>query len=212
MSALPDKLRIFNAKWSSHSAGPSLDDNRRTEIFLAGCLKAMSGHPCKGCFNQELWSSDHYVAEATPSEAFENIKKYAPNKYITFVGGEPLDQIKPLSELCELLKKDRFHIIVITHYLGENIIMQAKLRKTYQRLLDNIDALIDGEYEEQFRIWDESKAGDGLHDVIGSGNQRIWSFDALHGLAMPVEAAILDGWNMKFDRSFEYIISGGDSN
>ena len=42
------------------------------------------------------------------------------------------------------------------------------------RLLENMDILIDGRYDETLRIWDEEKAGDGLHDVVGSGNQVIW--------------------------------------
>lgn len=202
-----DKLRIFNANWSSRSAGPSLDNNRRVEIFLAGCQKAESGQPCKGCFNPDLWSRENCVAEQTPREAFEHIRKYAPNKYITFVGGEPLDQAEPLAELCRLLKEDGFHIIVITHYLGSDIKLWARARKFYGVLLNNIDGLVDGVYIEEFRIWDKEKAGDGLHDVIGSGNQCIWDFRRINrGETMGlVLAGDLECWAMNVNQDFVYI-------
>lgn len=169
-----DKLRIFNVKWTSTSAGPSLDNNKRTEIFLAGCKKAEEGHPCKGCFNQELWKHNHFMHECTPEEAYEQIKKFAPNKYITFVGGEPLDQADLLLDLCKLLKADDYHIIIITHYTAEEILESNHI--LYWKLVNYTDVLIDGEYNESQRIWDEDKAGDGLHDVIGSGNQCIYDF------------------------------------
>ena len=51
--------------------------------------------------------------------------------------------------------------------------------ESYRILLNNVDIIIDGEYMAGERIWDESKAGDGVHDVIGSGNQIVWS--RLHG-------------------------------
>ena len=119
-------MRIFNVKWTSRTAGPSPDDNRRTEIFLAGCKKAAKGHPCQGCFNQELWNKEHYVADASPEQVVNRIQKYAPNKYITFVGGEPLDQLDELIEVCRLLKRAGYHIIVITHYELHKLISQNR--------------------------------------------------------------------------------------
>jgi organic radical activating enzyme len=191
-------LRIFNAKWTSLSAGPSPDRNRRTEIFLAGCKKAAEGYPCPGCFNVELWSSEAYVASQSPEEAFQHIKKHAPNKYITFVGGEPLDQLTPLSYLCKMLHEDGFHIIVITHYSIENLWANSS-NSDMSRLLNNIDIIIDGEYDASQRIWDDSKAGDGLHDVIGSGNQRIC--DMANGIA--IKAGNIESW--KIDKEHRVI-------
>ena len=172
-----DKLKIYNAKWASRSAGPSPDDMRRTEIFLAGCSMALSGHPCKGCFNPELWDPKNCCDESTVKDAYNRIEDFSPNHYITFVGGEPLDQIKPLAALCELLHDDGYHIIVITHYTLEDIIHKAEDLdgdyEPYRLLLKNIDGMIDGAYDSNQRIWDEDKAGDGVHDVIGSGNQKV---------------------------------------
>lgn len=168
-----DGLRIYNVKWTSYSAGPSNDNNRRTEIFLAGCQKACDGNPCPGCFNKELWDKDNYCAIVHPKEAYEHIKKYAKNKFITFVGGEPLDQIEPLTILIELLAKDGYDIILITHHLWKDIFGKAVMNSVYWKLIEYCSIIIDGEYDENQRIWDESKAGDNIHDVIGSGNQTI---------------------------------------
>ena len=182
-----EKLKIFNVKWASQSAGPSLTGTR-TEVFLAGCQKAASGNPCKGCFNVDLWDEKHCIAEETPADAAANIMRFAPNKDVTFVGGEPLDQAEPLTETCRILKENGYHITVITHYrLGAFIDSDRKL-------LENIDIVIDGEYDYTKRIWDESRAGDNVHDVIGSANQMVWD---------------LHEWNK--DRSKEIIgVKAGD--
>ena len=202
-----EPLKIFNVKWTSKSAGPSLDQNRRTEIFLAGCKKAREGNPCKECFNKELWSKDVYYGLETPQAAFEKIKKFAPNKFITFVGGEPLDQVEPLAALCELLHNDGFHILVISHYAVAAILAITTEDLAMDQLVKNIDVLIDGEYKKEYRIWDESKAGDGLHDVIGSGNQNIVDFKRYRetGELETVPAGKLEGLYMNTQRYMAYV-------
>lgn len=206
-----DTLKIFNVKWTSKSAGPSLDSNRRTEIFLAGCRKAREGHACPGCFNKELWSKDVYYGSDSPAEAFKNIKAHAPNKYITFVGGEPLDQAEPLSELCRLLHEDGFHIIVITHFKARDILSSARVIPYMEVLTNNIDVIIDGEYRADDRIWDEEKAGDGLHDVIGSGNQCVVDLKARRE-GHPdfiTYAGNLEGLAMNVNNDMVYILKDG---
>jgi hypothetical protein len=39
--------------------------------------------------------------------------------------------------------------------------------------LNNIDIVVTEPYMEEFRIYDNTK-DDGLHNVIGSGNQEVW--------------------------------------
>lgn len=169
-------MKIFNVKWTSTSAGPSPDNNKRTEIFLHGCKRAMMGNPCKNCFNPKLWDSSKNHRDYSVAEVVKNIVKYAPNKYITFVGGEPFDQIEDLSEVCYLLKVLGYHIIVFT-----NKELEHNIEKTPYtiKLLNNIDILIDGEYKETERIYQEN-FGDGLTDAVGSGNQIIWDISYPH--------------------------------
>ena len=104
-----------------------------------------------------------------PFEMVEHIVKHAPAPYVTFVGGEPLDQITGLLEVCEALKERGFHIIVFTGYCLDSFSLKMK-----QDLLSRIDLLIDGDYQQAERIWDDD-AMDGVRNFIGSGNQRIWT-------------------------------------
>lgn len=198
-----EKLRIFNVLWTSESGGPSPEGNKRTELFLAGCKMAYEGHPCKDCFNPGLWDSNKFVAEVTPIEAFFNIAKNAPNKYITIVGGEPLDQIEPLTRLCGILKANGYHIIVFTHYTMEEV-MAMEYGK---RLINNIHVLIDGKYEENERIYRDN-FGDGFTDAVGSGNQVIWDCEAenLEGIA----ARDLAGIYVCPDHTLRYITKEDD--
>ena len=83
-------LKVFDIKFDITTAGPSpLDNNRRIELFLLGCDKAMCGHPCPGCFNKKLWDANlaqhscdidslaNWIIERTPIE----------ERYITIGGG-----------------------------------------------------------------------------------------------------------------------------
>lgn len=166
-------LKIYDIRWTSHTAGPSpVGDDNRTELFLMGCKKATSGYPCRNCFNSKLWKDIPDARKVDATEAAEHITEYAPNKFITIVGGEPLDQMDGLIELCEGLKKNGFHIIVFTHYEMQNM----KDDKMFKQLIRTIDILVDGEYQEDLRIYDESKE-DGVHNAIGSANQIVWDLE-----------------------------------
>jgi len=174
-----NQLKLFDVKWVSHTGGPSpYDNNARTELFLMGCKKARLGIPCKGCFNQELWADIADARLLNPESMANHIAKFAPNKFITIVGGEPLDQIGGLADLCFFLKQKGFHVLVFTHFVLNDILLNAGIFEepnAYTKFLKNIDVLVDGEYDEAERIYDEEKP-DGLHNAVGSGNQIIWDF------------------------------------
>ena len=51
-------LKVFDIRFDVTTAGPSPINNRRIELFLLGCDKAMKGQPCKGCFNSKLWDAN----------------------------------------------------------------------------------------------------------------------------------------------------------
>lgn len=172
-----EKIRIFNVLWSSHNGGPSPDGNIRTELFLSGCSRAANGEPCEECFNPDLWNKDVYVAYESPEDIFKKIKRYAPNKYITIVGGEPLDQLEGLSKLCELLKRDEFHITVFTSFTLPEIQEKFRDKDAYlDRLFSNIDILIDGKYDKNEHIPTKDSIT-AFSTSVGSGNQVIWDFN-----------------------------------
>lgn len=170
---MPDRLKIFNVTWSTQSGGPSNDNNNRTELYLMGCNRANKGNPCSGCFNDALWSTSDCMETHSPAEVANQIQKYAPNKNVTIVGGEPTDQMKGLTELCRLLKLRGFHIILFSWRTMQMLQSSKKRRDDWGKILANIDIFIDGEYDESKHIYNDD-IQDGFHNAVGSGNQIVW--------------------------------------
>lgn len=193
-------VKLYDVRWISHTAGPSpvttkFGSNARVELFFMGCKKAAAGNPCNGCFNPNLWKTIKGSRELDPTKMAAHIEKFAPQKYVTIVGGEPFDQPEGLTILCEELRKRDFHIIVFTHYSLKDTfgkwreyerchlhiartanppdIIEGWKHDLFIRFLQSIDILIDGEYDQNNRIYDESLQ-DGFHNAIGSSNQVIW--------------------------------------
>lgn len=86
-------VKLYDIRWVSHTAGPSpvttkFGPNARVELFFMGCKKAINGNPCNGCFNPTLWQTIKGSRELDPVEMVAHIEKFAPQKYITIVGGE----------------------------------------------------------------------------------------------------------------------------
>lgn len=179
---MENKLKIYDVKWESDASGPSPFNNIRTEVFLAGCRIAREGTPCPGCFNPELWQQDVYTALSSCTEVAYQIHKFG-SKYVTFVGGEPLDQAWPLIEVCERLKSLGHHIIIITHYTINDIYDMG-----LELLFDVCDIIIDGEYKKELHQFSHD-IKDGFTNVIGSGNQVV--YDCKKEIGMP--AGILSG-------------------
>ncbi len=197
-------IKLFSVTWATDTAGPSPDNNMRTELFLKGCKKAIDGNACKGCFNKDLWNGEAEFTY-TPEQMATQIIKMAPNKYITIGGGEPTDQIDDLVELTFLLKKAQFHIMVYTWRDLESI-LKAYHERPYEipnesfeekmiRLLSHIDILVDGSYDENERLYN-GKQGDGFLSSVGSGNQIIWD-TRMHRTPYMPEYNQIEGYKMR---------------
>lgn len=180
-------ILLRECNWSVKTAGPSPDNNKRVELFLLGCNKAINGNPCKGCFNSSTWDASKAQWSHNPIKMAEHINIHAPNKYITIGGGEPLDQIDNLIILCKELKKYNFHIMIYTWRELNNILsltpINNKFTSKVKQLLNYVDIIVDGEYKEKLRLYDASKE-DGLLSSIGSGNQIVWDIRDKIGYAM----------------------------
>lgn len=160
-------LRLFDVLWKTKNAGPSPDDNRRTELYFGGCKRAMSGNPCPGCFNPLLWNGD-VCRPRTPESVVRSLDANFIPKYITIVGGEPTDQLDGLKELSRLLKEHGYHIMLFT-WRGVEWVKQNLNDKE----ISNFDIIVTDPYVESERIYNVNR-DDGIHNVVGSGNQRIW--------------------------------------
>lgn len=132
-------------------------DGLRVVLWLSGC-----GHHCKGCQNPVTWDPDDGLLfdEAAENELFEALRDpYISG--ITFSGGDPFYPGNR-QEVERLMRDIKYNfpektIWCYTGYTWEEC-------KTYS-ILQYIDVLVDGRYEEEKRdtklMWK------------GSSNQRV---------------------------------------
>lgn len=134
----------------------------RTSIYVSGCH-----NHCPGCHNPEsqiFGSGTDYGI----SEVVDRVEEYG-HKRVTLSGGDPFWNDIACLELCLELRK-RIPDINIWAYTGltmENIYFMSDCK---QKLLEQLDGLVDGPFIEDL------KSEDCLWR--GSTNQRIWTRDA----------------------------------
>lgn len=129
--------------------------NARFCIWVQGC----SLH-CKGCANYVMWDKDGgtiYNVE----ELIDLIKSYKDKiEGITFLGGEPLEQIEAVTEISKAVQEMGLSVLVFTGYKYSEL----SERKEFKELIKYIDILIDGRYEEDQQ--------DFSRPWVGSSNQN----------------------------------------
>lgn len=145
-----------------------------TSLFVQGCH-----FHCKGCFNPETW--DFNGGKEYTQETKETILKLIEPEYITrfsILGGEPLE-LRNLLDLAELIidikiiKPD----IKIWLYTGyeyewlefESVTSTPEYCYLLQMILNNIDVLVDGQFQEDKK--------DLTYPFAGSTNQRVISME-----------------------------------
>ncbi len=129
----------------------------RYTIFVQGCP-----HHCKGCHNPQTHSFDG-GKEVSTSDLFETITSNTLLDGVTFSGGEPFAQAKPLVELADLIKQNtNLNIVTYTGYTFEEIITSND--PDWIALLNSTDILIDGKFIEDLKSYELR--------FRGSSNQR----------------------------------------
>ena len=185
----PDEgLKVFDIKFDVTTAGPSpLENNKRIELFLLGCDKAMCGHACPGCFNRRLWDASLATHSCDIQSLAGWIIERTPmnERYITIGGAEPTMQIDKLIPFCRILKDNGFHIMMYTwrelnYELSEHTLPKVmdypldKIDKSkWYDLFEVVDIIVDGQFVASKKLYEED-AADGFLSSIGSGNQKIW--------------------------------------
>ena len=131
----------------------------RYTIFTQGCP-----HNCPGCHNPET----HPLEGGTKVEIeqiFAEVKVKPVLRGVTFSGGEPFLQAKPLAALAKCIHSIGKTVITYSGYTYEYLCEYATEENGWADLLEQTDYLIDGPYiEEQASL--EIK-------FRGSRNQRI---------------------------------------
>ncbi len=146
------KLQIFKFIPFTLAEGPG----NRACIWVQGCKIR-----CEGCFNDHSWDLKGGFSIDT-EELYRQIIEQQDIEGVTFLGGEPFLQAKPLAELGKKLKEKNLSIVVFTGYTLEYL--QALKDDSIKDLLDIIDLLIDGPYKQELRTFEKP--------WIGSSNQR----------------------------------------
>ena len=204
-------LKVFDIKFDVMTAGPSPNNNKRIELFLLGCDKAMRGDACVGCFNKKLWDGNmaQFACDINALAEWIIERTSEDERYITIGGAEPTYQIDYLIPFCKLLKAAGFHIMIYTYreLLHELNISNKEYKVPYKisvdkwiALLENIDMVVDGPFVQELRLYKEEEY-DGFLSSIGSGNQRIWDiqffnkYHQLRGYAMKDLKSIQLGLN-----------------
>lgn len=147
-------VRLAGIVYESLVNGPGL----RRVFFAQGCR-----HNCKGCFNPsthcfkggQLKNIDILV---------DDIKGNPLVKGVTFSGGDPFEQAEAFAYMACKIKKLHLNIWCYTGYTFEYI-FNNKINRPWQELLQNIDVLVDGKFQED-------KKDERLR-FRGSTNQRI---------------------------------------
>ena len=148
-------LRISGIVPESIVDGPGF----RYVIFTQGCP-----HHCPGCHNPQTHDFDAGTwadGEAILREIRENTLLAG----VTFSGGEPFCQPKPLAELAREVHKMGKNVFVYTGFVYEKLIEKAKTDEDIAALLKETDTLVDGPYIEALRDLELR--------FRGSSNQRI---------------------------------------
>ena len=152
---MKDTIRLAGIAYESLVNGPGI----RRVFFSQGC-----NHNCKGCFNPE--THDFLGGEEKNiNELIEDVYKNPIIKGVTFSGGDPFERAEEFAYMAKAFKEKNLNIWSYTGYTFEYIINNLESRNGWKELINNLDVLVDGRFEED-------KAVDGLR-FRGSTNQRI---------------------------------------
>ncbi|HIT61539.1 MAG TPA: anaerobic ribonucleoside-triphosphate reductase activating protein [Candidatus Fimousia stercorigallinarum] len=147
------KIRVSGIVEESIVDGPGF----RYVIFTQGCP-----HHCPGCHNPQT----HSFEGGTMMDIEDIFRAFCENPLlagITFSGGEPFCQPKPLYELAVKVHKIGKSVMTYTGYTYEQL---EEIDDIWvKKLLSVSDILVDGPYIEELRDLDLQ--------FRGSSNQRV---------------------------------------
>jgi anaerobic ribonucleoside-triphosphate reductase activating protein len=130
-----DELNIGRLLPRSGVNGPG----ERFVVWLQGCnLK------CPGCINQEFLPAEPKLVISV-SKIHKLIVSTSGIEGVTYSGGEPFEQAKPLYHLSALLKKKGLSIMSYSGYTYDELLRRKD--RYAKKLLGMLDILIDGRFE-----------------------------------------------------------------
>ena len=122
-------------------------------------------HHCEGCFNKETWdfNDGKEFTQEDLKYVIDNINKNNVKRDLSVLGGEPLcpQNVEGVIKLCKEFKRHYPEKLIYlwTGYTIENF------NDTQREILDYIDILVDGKFEESRKNLSIK--------LRGSSNQRV---------------------------------------
>ena len=147
------KIRIAGRVVDSIVDGPGM----RYALFTQGCPRA-----CPGCHNPQTHDPKGGF-ETTTEEILKEIDSNPLLDGVTFSGGDPFMQPKPLVELAKELKKRNLNVITYTGYRWEELVEAND--PDWNALIQASDVIVDGPLVKSLHDWKLK--------YTGSSNQRI---------------------------------------
>ena len=152
------KLRIAGIVDDSVVDGEGM----RLTVFTQGCP-----HHCVGCHNPNTHSFDG-GRDADTDDILVQVKANPLLSGVTFSGGEPFMQPSPLAKLARDIHAQGLDIWSYSGFTLDELL--AKHNPAIDALLQEIDVLVDGRYEDSKR--------DLTLCFRGSSNQRVIDMNA----------------------------------
>ena len=148
-------IRLSGIAYESLVNGPGM----RRVFFAQGCR-----HNCKGCFNPD--THDFNGGEScNMDELIQAVLENPMLRGVTFSGGDPWEQAEKFAYMAKVFKNNNLNVWCYTGYTYEYILEYQTEIQGWNELLNNIDVLVDGRFEEE-------NMQEGLK-FRGSSNQRI---------------------------------------
>ena len=160
MECIEMKIQIANLLDDSSVDGEGL----RFTVFTQGCIK--NPH-CPHCHNPQTWDINGGNSMDT-EDILIQIKENPLLSGVTFSGGEPFDQPKPLVDLAKKVHALGLNVWSFSGWTLEEL--KSRNDDDINALLDNIDVLVDGRFVMELR--------DLTLKFRGSKNQRVIDMNA----------------------------------
>lgn len=172
------KIRIAGITPESVVDGPGI----RLVIFTQGCY-----HNCPGCHNPQTHNPNG-GSEIDVTDIQTLIEYTKLIRGVTFSGGEPFLQPKPLVLLAKYIHRLGLDVVCYSGFHFEELLKLGQKDPSFSDLLKQIDILIDGPYkaaERDTRLAFRGSANQRLINVnlsLKFGKVILWEDPAVHRL------------------------------
>lgn len=140
----------------------------RATLFVSGCE-----HQCRGCYNQNTWNADSgtYFDAQMEQRIIDDLNdSRIKRRGLSLSGGDPLLAVN-LPAIYRLVKRVRIDCPEKDIWLWTGYKLE-KLTREQRRIVDMIDVIIDGKYEQSL--------SDPNLEFRGSSNQVIHYFKPIN--------------------------------